>query len=228
MEVLKRHYEPKPLVIAQRFEFHRRQQETEEGVAKFVSELRRLTRHCEFGAYLDEALRDRFVCGLRSKAMQKRLLTEVDLSLSKAMDIALSMEAAAKDARQLQTCSNPQATVGTVHETPEQQVDAVTFGRGHTGACYRCGKADHRATHCPFKTASCHNCGKVGHIKRACRLRQRQKPNPTPVHTVQKKQGHAEEEYALHTVKMSQQQPLTVQVVDCVTDVFEDLSATLP
>ena len=101
-----------------------RQQETEEGVAKFVSELRRLARHCEFGAYLDEALRDRFVCGLRSEAMQKRLLTEVDLSLSKAEDIALSMEAAAKDARQLQTCSNPQATVGTVNETPEQQVDA--------------------------------------------------------------------------------------------------------
>ena len=69
----------------------------------------------------------------------------------------------------------------------------------YTGACYRCGKADHRATHCPFKTASCHNCGKVGHIKRACRLRQRQKPNPTPVHTVQKEQGHAEEEYALLT-----------------------------
>ena len=29
--------------------------------------------HCKFGTYLEEALRDRFVCGLRNEAMQRRI-----------------------------------------------------------------------------------------------------------------------------------------------------------
>ena len=68
--VLKAHFEPKPLIIAERFAFHRRQQAKGETVADYVAELRKLTKHCEFGAYLEEALRDRFVCGLRSEPTQ--------------------------------------------------------------------------------------------------------------------------------------------------------------
>ena len=36
----------------------------------------RLARHCELKTFLDEALLDRFVCGLHAKATQNRLLTE--------------------------------------------------------------------------------------------------------------------------------------------------------
>ncbi len=39
--------------------------------------LRKLATHCNFGAYLTEA---RFVAGLRSEAMQRRLLAETDLT----------------------------------------------------------------------------------------------------------------------------------------------------
>ena len=61
VDVLTKHYEPKTLVIAEGFQFHRRNQAVGESVAEYIAELRRLTRHCEFGAYLDDALRDRFV-----------------------------------------------------------------------------------------------------------------------------------------------------------------------
>ena len=61
---LKGHFEPKPLVIAERFYFHRRAQAEGESIKEYMAELRRLTTHCEFGAFLDEALRDRLVCGL--------------------------------------------------------------------------------------------------------------------------------------------------------------------
>ena len=71
VDVLTKHYEPKTLVIAECFQFHRRNQAVGESVAEYVAGLRRLTRHCEFGAYLDDALRDRFVCGLRSETIQK-------------------------------------------------------------------------------------------------------------------------------------------------------------
>lgn len=49
---------PKPLVIAERFRFHRQNQGEEENVAV----LKGLSEHCEFGAYLEDALRHRFVC----------------------------------------------------------------------------------------------------------------------------------------------------------------------
>ena len=74
-QVLVKHYEPKPVVIAERFQFHRRNQATTETVAEYKAELRRLATHCAFGDYLSEAIRDHIVCGLRNEGIQKRLLT---------------------------------------------------------------------------------------------------------------------------------------------------------
>ena len=55
------------------FRFHRRDQAVGEEISDYVAELR---KDCEFEGYLEEALRDRFVCGLRNEATQKRLLTK--------------------------------------------------------------------------------------------------------------------------------------------------------
>ena len=68
---LKNHFKPSPLIIAEQFRFHHRKQCPDESVAEFVAELRQLTHDCEFGGHLNEALRDRFVCGLQNKAIQK-------------------------------------------------------------------------------------------------------------------------------------------------------------
>ena len=63
VDVLKRHFEPKPLVIAERFHFHKRAQAVGESIAEYMAELRRLTTHCNYRDHLEEALRDRLVCG---------------------------------------------------------------------------------------------------------------------------------------------------------------------
>ena len=63
-DVLKKHYRPARLVIAERFIFHRRYQQPGEDVARYMAELRRLAKMCQFGTFLNEALRDQFVCGL--------------------------------------------------------------------------------------------------------------------------------------------------------------------
>ena len=72
VDALKAHFEPKPLIISERFVFNKRQQKSEETVADYVAALRKLSIHCKFGDFLDDALRDRFVCGLRSEGMQKK------------------------------------------------------------------------------------------------------------------------------------------------------------
>ena len=62
-------FEPKPLIIAERFHFHRQNQASCESIATYVSELRHLASNCEVKAYLEEALRDWLVCGLLSETI---------------------------------------------------------------------------------------------------------------------------------------------------------------
>jgi len=58
VSTLKGHFEPKPVISADRFNFDRCQQAKGESVAEYISELRKLTLHCKFGSYLNKALRD--------------------------------------------------------------------------------------------------------------------------------------------------------------------------
>ena len=101
VEHLNKHYDPKPLVIAERFKFHKRNQQADESIAEYCAALRKHASTCQFGTFLDEALRDRLVCGMKDLATQGRLLAESKLTLAKALEIAQGMEAAAKQAQQL-------------------------------------------------------------------------------------------------------------------------------
>ena len=105
--VLKNHLKPKTLVIAERFKFHKRNQGENESVAAYMAELRKMASKCQFRDYLEEALRDRLVCGLRSGAVQKKLLVIDGLTLQKAYEVAQGEELARKQAEELQ----PQARV---------------------------------------------------------------------------------------------------------------------
>ena len=121
MQALKIHYEPKPVTIAERFRFYKRSQSSGETIAAFVAELRRFAIDCDFGSFLDYTLQDRLVCGLRSEQTQRKLLSEKDLTLARALDIAKAMEAAESWAKEMK---------GTLSSV--LRVDAL---------CYCCGEA---------------------------------------------------------------------------------------
>ena len=59
-----------------------------ETVAEYVAALRKLFKHCNFGDTLDEMLHDRLVCGIANATVQKCLLTEPELTFTKAVTIA--------------------------------------------------------------------------------------------------------------------------------------------
>jgi len=196
-ELLKDHFQPKPLVIAERFTFHRRNQQREESVMQYLAELRRLATHCEFKDYLDEALRDRFVCGLNSEAIQKRLLTEDKLDLKRALELAQGMEAAHRNAQVLQegngtseiTMSHSSNSApNVVAQMQDEEIDRVgkyprPQGASGTGrSCYRCGRGDHMAHSCVHKDSICHNCKKPGHLARVCRSQSQSKVSITKQH----------------------------------------------
>ena len=90
VDALKAHLNPTPIVIAERFKLYNRVQLPGESLNMYLAELRKMTEYCNFGDFLNDALRDKFVCGMDSSSIRKRLLTEKDLTLEKAVSLAIS------------------------------------------------------------------------------------------------------------------------------------------
>ena len=57
-----------------------------------MADLHCLATHCKFEGYLEEALQDRLICGLKNEGVQNRLLAYSNLTLVKATEVTQSME----------------------------------------------------------------------------------------------------------------------------------------
>ena len=159
-DTLRKHYSPQPIKIAERYHFYNRKQLQGESAADYLAELRKLASTCKFGTFLEEALCDRLVCGVRDCSMQLRLLAEADLLLKKAFELIQGMEAAAKDVQEIQqdnkfTLQAAAATNAVTETTPKKP-------------CSRCLGTGHSPATCRYKTAKCNKCHKEGHLARAC------------------------------------------------------------
>ena len=185
--LLTRHMAPKPLVIAERFRFHKRDQREGESINEYAAELQRLSEHCDSGTGLNDALRDRLVC---NEGVQKRLLTKENLTFDKALKMAEAAEQAGKDAAQFHDTSRL--------EKPLEDVHVVQSGGL---SCSGCGGRQLRSK-CRFKDVQCRFCKKKGHIERVCRSKPYQgvdNQNDPPqtrqsTKTLEKKKLHAMEE----------------------------------
>ena len=153
---LTKYFQPKKVIIVECFNFHQRNQAPDESIAKYVAELHKLTTNCDFGDYLEQALRDRFVCRLCSETTQKQLLTKAELTFKRAVEIAQAIEAAEKKSEQFKKAEHV-------------EVNKLTHNRKPTQPCYYCGKLGHSPSTCRFKEEMCCICGKKGHIARVCR-----------------------------------------------------------
>ena len=156
VKLLTTHLEPIPSVIVERFKFNSHFRQEEETAAQYLAELRNLARYCEYGQNPDEMLHNRFVCRINDGKIQRRLLSEKELTLKRTWEIIVGMESADKYADDLQ---QPGA-VNLVHVVKGQPQNSEKL-------CHRC-EGKHKATACPFKEAKCHACKKRGHIAKVC------------------------------------------------------------
>ena len=132
----------------------------------------KLSLHCEFRDFLEEALRDKLVCGVRDTKTRKRLLVEKDLTLAKALEISKSLEGIDKE-----TLMMDSSVRGDISITREpESVNRLKPGL----RCNRCGAEDHFANKCRFEIHVCAVCRMVGHTDKARRnkgnLRRLMKP----------------------------------------------------
>ncbi|KAL0852608.1 hypothetical protein ABMA27_016946 [Loxostege sticticalis] len=194
VELMCNHLQPKPSILAARYHFRQRRQQVEETVTQYMSELKRLSRACEFKANLEENLRDQFVCGLRSDVIRQRLFSESDLSWTNAIKIATNIESAARDAsvvelslfgegsRGIDTANLPgyrstrasgifaaRRQSGAGDHVDVNQLTSRTDPRS-TGGCTACGDNTHVWRDCRYRTFECSRCRRVGHLRRMCRM----------------------------------------------------------
>ena len=136
VEVVKKHHNPKPSVIVERYNFNTRIRKQGETVAAYVAQLRRMTEHCEFGTTLEDMLRDRLVCGIQHKRIQRHLLMESKLTFQKAVELAQSIESAEKDTEELQPSATGQedpAVHGIWPFTLKDRIRPQGHPQGHYG-----------------------------------------------------------------------------------------------
>jgi len=202
--VLKNHFSPKRLEIVERTNFNRRFQKPSESVVDFSVALKELSSTCNFGTFLDQALRDRFVAGLRNEEIVQKLLTEDALTFQNALKISINMEQAFQEAKSMQHAERPfqqhlglsdsscnaiqGENAGSRPMSCESMKTPIT-GKSHESSnyqsrpndrfkqeCFRCLGTHHKSK-CPFINAKCFACQNIGHISRACL----KKTRPTPV-----------------------------------------------
>ena len=171
VDVVTKHYSPKPSAIMQRFKFNSRARAKEESIPAYVAALRQLSEFCEYGDTLQHMLRDRLVCGVNDEKMQRRLLSEPNLTYEKGLQLALAMETAERDTHQLSSTRETPVmyhshnnSAGRARESRSRNPSSPS-----TRACHRCGATDHLAPECRFIKAECRSCKKIGHLERVCR-----------------------------------------------------------
>ena len=161
-ELMKRHLKPAPNVIHERFMFNTRDKKEGESINEYVAVLRKMSEHCDFQDKVSECIRDRLVVGLKDSKIQERLLSERNLTLNQAIEIAVSIESARKYTKLMQ---EPIIEgFNSVHKLPVKR------------ECFRCGSLYHTADKCSFINSECFKCHRIGHTRRMCRQQQTRYP----------------------------------------------------
>ncbi|XP_070560197.1 uncharacterized protein [Ptychodera flava] len=74
-------------LIITRHRFNMRFQGEHESADEYITALMTLASFCDYGDLRDQLLRDRIVCGIRSKEVKEKLFQKPDLTLAKAINI---------------------------------------------------------------------------------------------------------------------------------------------
>ena len=174
VNVLKKHYKPKVMVIYERFMFNMRVQKPSESISEYLAALKHMARTCNFGSILDDMLRDRFVAGMRDQSVQQKLLAIEDIDLERAVNISIAREASMRDTIPTYRRHDPDGRndVRKINSrknfSPKNSHKNSNTPQGNPPSkCKSCG-GDHWRQDCKYRHAKCFNCSGEGHISKVC------------------------------------------------------------
>ena len=112
---------PKTNIIAERYRFRSRGQLSSETTAQWVSVLRQLAVTCDYGDKTDEFIRDQVVEKTFTVKLRQRLLMESDLTLTKTLHLADTVETAERETHVMQHRRPVPADVRLLQRTAGRQ-----------------------------------------------------------------------------------------------------------
>lgn len=184
---LKNHYTPVRAVFAERFRFYVAQKQLDESLQDWAARVKKLSTHCNFGEYLETAIRDKFVVGLEPGKVRDKLFSEneSELTFVKALSTAMTAETArlSYGIQEQQTISI-KSEPGEVHRLGSFSKGNAR-GRGRscsprgahqgTSTADRWGQRSRASVSINQRSATtntCTVCGKKNHNSENCRYRE--------------------------------------------------------
>lgn len=177
IEKLDSHFAPKKNIVAESFKFNKRDQKQSETIAEYIVELKTIAQDCEFGNFLDRALRDRFICGINNEAIQQKLLNDSSLStFQKACDVASTMETTKKDLEVIhngavnfvsgKNHAEKKTSYSQNHNRKEQYTGNNNNNSNSSNAQHN--RAQYNRSQPGDRRITCYSCGGAGHIAKFC------------------------------------------------------------
>ena len=120
--------------------------------------------------------------------MQRRLLAEPKLDLKRVCELAQGMEAALKDAKEIQSIESDSGTTNRVGHT-----------KSNATACSRCLGIGHKPAECRYKSAKCNKCHRTGHLAKACKSKTPRAPG-TPNTQGQTRRNQSKTDRPVHHI----------------------------
>lgn len=179
---LEEHFAPKKNEIAESFKFYKREQNHGETITEYIVELKSLAQNCNFGEFLDRALRDRFICGILNESIQQKLFNDnTAKEFDNVCEIALMMEATKNNLELIHS-----GTVNFVerrenwHRTKPTMDKNTKYGQRFNGdesnKAYKGSNSCHQNNDSTEdRRITCYFCGLPGHISRFCFKRKQNK-----------------------------------------------------
>ena len=192
--LLTEYYRPSVLVVAEAYKFHQAKQEAGESVSVFANRLRRLSTNCKFDLFLQRALRDQFVCGIRNGNSLKKLLSQ-DKDFDACLNIAIADEAAEKECKSLNSLDSINYTNARNNRNSRNKT-------GNKPKCFCCGSETHFADKCPMKDTGikCNYCNKSNHLTKECFKRKNDEYRKNKVNYVEEREVYSEVEVPMFKI----------------------------
>lgn len=161
-EILRTHFTSQICVFRERQKFYDAKQAENEGIIDWLSRLKQLAIHCDFGGMLSNVIRDKFITGLtKGQLLDKALELDATVTLDNCIQTMLRKEASIRiqfeEINKVSKIKKVKSIGVKERKTNSEQM------------CYACGKKNHDFKKCKYRQYTCKKCNHKGHLAVVCR-----------------------------------------------------------
>lgn len=154
------YFEPVKNVTFERVKFNRLHQ-GELSIHQYIVILQEQAKYCEYGAMMDDLIKDRIVVGVKDNKLREYLIDLEELDLNKCIQKAKQFTSNHGQTAQFQ--GTTEENLDEVSSRKQKWKKSAEFTPSKENPCKFCGKAFHRLKTCPARESECRSCGKKGH-----------------------------------------------------------------